>query len=389
MDPSATPDLAALVAHYQRELRLLDWRIDVAYEPNLVDSKGRTVWGLCLPVADSKTARIIIRDPATPPDGVTPEQAVREVVETVVHELCHLHFAPFANRTPEAIVAEEQAVWALAEALVAARGTPAEQVYARVIVARAEEIHARLAAPNAERSMAASGMSLDELVKAAKALGFDGSSSVEEVMAKMKGEAPAEDATDAPADAPADGAPPMAAAAPKPDEPKPAEMQAAARLVLAVSGKSTLGEGLAELSRCRTVVLDLEAREAKLKADTALLESGERTRLVGALVKCGAETPAFAWAPDAAGLPDGKTPAPEYAAMPLERLRAKVAERSKTTTIVAAPKPPVSGGAGDLGLTAAEVAKCKARGVDPAKLAETKAAIKARSTNARPTAGEG
>jgi hypothetical protein len=30
--PSA-PDLAALVAHYQRELRLLDWRLDVSYAP--------------------------------------------------------------------------------------------------------------------------------------------------------------------------------------------------------------------------------------------------------------------------------------------------------------------------------------------------------------------
>lgn len=130
------PDLAALVAHYQRELRLLDWRLDVSYAPDLADVKGRQVWGLCYPVPDNKSARIVIRDPSTPPKGATPEQAAAQVVETVVHELTHLHFAPFGNVTPAAIAAEEQAVWALAEALIRAKGTPDEALYARAMLAQ-------------------------------------------------------------------------------------------------------------------------------------------------------------------------------------------------------------------------------------------------------------
>ena len=130
------PDLAALVAHYQRELRLLDWRLDVSYAPDLADVKGRQVWGLCYPVPDNKSARIVIRDPSTPPKGATPEQAAAQVVETVVHELTHLHFAPFGNITPAAIAAEEQAVWALAEALIRAKGTPDEAMYARAMLAQ-------------------------------------------------------------------------------------------------------------------------------------------------------------------------------------------------------------------------------------------------------------
>jgi len=130
------PDLAALVAHYQRELRLLDWRLDVSYAPDLADVKGRQVWGLCYPVPDNKSARIVIRDPSTPPKGATPEQAAAQVVETVVHELTHLHFAPFGNVTPAAIAAEEQAVWALAEALIRAKGTPEEAMYARAMLAQ-------------------------------------------------------------------------------------------------------------------------------------------------------------------------------------------------------------------------------------------------------------
>ena len=129
------PDLAALVTHYQRELRLLDWRVSVSYATDLADSQGRPVWGLCYPVADNKTARIIIRDPSTPPPGATGARAAATVEEALVHEMTHLHFAAFGNVTPAAIAAEEQAVWALSGALVAARGTPREGVIARAMLA--------------------------------------------------------------------------------------------------------------------------------------------------------------------------------------------------------------------------------------------------------------
>ena len=130
------PDLAPLVAPYQRELRLLDWRLDVSYAPDLADSRGRPVWGLCYPTVDAKVATIVIRDPATPPDGATAEQAAKQVVETVVHELLHLHFAAFGTSSPAEIAHEEQVVWAISEALINAKGTPEEGLIARAMLAQ-------------------------------------------------------------------------------------------------------------------------------------------------------------------------------------------------------------------------------------------------------------
>ena len=77
----------------------------------------------------------LIRDPSTPPEGATAEQAAKQVVETVVHELLHLHFAAFGTSSPAEIAHEEQVVWALAEALINAKGTAEEPMLARSMLA--------------------------------------------------------------------------------------------------------------------------------------------------------------------------------------------------------------------------------------------------------------
>ena len=130
---TTAPDLAALAAEWQVLLRLRDWRLDVSYAPDLCDAAGRPVWGLCSPIVDSKTATIIIRDPATPPDGCTVEQAVAQVEETVCHEIAHLWFSPFNNRYPAEIAAEENAVWAFSEALAGLKGSTRGATLSRVI----------------------------------------------------------------------------------------------------------------------------------------------------------------------------------------------------------------------------------------------------------------
>ena len=152
------PDLPALLAHYQRELRLLDWRVSVSYAPDLADAQGRPVWGLCYPVADNKTARIVIRDPATPPPGASIATAASTVEETIVHELLHLHFAAFGNVTPAAVAAEENAVWALSGALVAARGTPREGTIARAMLAGVDRAAHTLSPENLARLRTAYGL---------------------------------------------------------------------------------------------------------------------------------------------------------------------------------------------------------------------------------------
>ncbi len=375
--PAVTrPDLAALAAHYQQQLRLLDWRIDISYAPDLTDASGNEVWGLCYPLADAKVAKIAIRDPQTPPRGASAEEAVRQVTDTVIHELVHLHFSAFDNRSPAEIVAEEQAVWALTEALVTARNTPAERVISRAMVANITRRHGTVRAATA-------GVGMDpELV--AEALDALTAGDTEKCAELLKGLVVNAASGGAPPPAPEEPAPEMGAEAatpaPEDDEEKKPEMMAAARLVLSLTGKSNAGEAMAEMARRSALAVDLEAREAKLAKDRATIEANERRELVGKLVKCGAETPAFAWASDAKGLPDGKTPADEYAAMPLERLRAKVLARSAAPK-PSAPKPP-AGTSAVTGLSDREVAMCKTKKIDPAKYAEQKAAIAARSGRA-------
>ncbi len=116
------PDLGSLCAYWQAELELRDWKITIGYVKDLCDAQGRPVWGLCSPLVDNKTATIQIRDPRTPPPGTDTDYAILQVEETIVHELTHLHFAPFGNCMPAEIAAEEQAVWALSGALIREKG---------------------------------------------------------------------------------------------------------------------------------------------------------------------------------------------------------------------------------------------------------------------------
>jgi hypothetical protein len=362
------PDLAALVQHYQTSLRLLDWRIDVSYARDLCDHAGNAVWGLCYPVADAKVAKIIIRDPATPPEGASPDEALRQITETVVHELVHLHFAPFGNRAPAAIVAEEQAVWALAEALVQAKGTEAEQNIARSMVAR---IHgaARLVGTNIQPLRAATGdsaMTLAEFMAAAKALGFDDDASLDEVQAKLKGE-PAKEEEPA-----SEELPPAAAEVPPPaatEEEKPAEAIAAVARLVAAFGKTDVAETVSDALRCRAIAVDLEKREAKLAKDQAVLDGAEIRRIVGELVKRGTIGVSIAW-----GDEKGTVPAEQWLGMGVVGMRAMLA-KSPATARTAGPKPPAADD--DLGLTEYEVAMCKRRKIDPAKYAASPARIHA------------
>lgn len=104
-------DLAIYVptelALWQKALRLEDWRITVEVIDGLTTPDGRPAYGLCWPCVDNKTALIQFD-----------ANAGKEALNTIIHELLHLHLAPFQNRSPAACAAEENAVWAI-EGLIA------------------------------------------------------------------------------------------------------------------------------------------------------------------------------------------------------------------------------------------------------------------------------
>lgn len=375
------PDLAALVAHYQRELRLLDWRLDVSYAPDLADSRGRPVWGLCYPTVDAKVATIVIRDPATPPDGATAEQAARQVVETVVHELLHLHFAAFGTSSPAEIAHEEQVVWALAEALINAKDTPAEAMLARAAMVAIDRSTAKVRAAKAQEKenmldpkLALEGLKIVTAKDAKGALDLLGRL----LASALGGEVPP-DPEDAPppagdggADETTEPAPAAAAArvvvAPPADE----SLVALGRAALALTGVSDPGEAIAEIARRSALAVDLEQREASVARDRAVLELTERKALVASLVKVGAETPATS------GLATG-TLAPRLMSEPIAELRARVAAMTAARPTAARVVPPTDD---PIEATPEVIAKCKAKGVDPKAYLATRAGIRARNAGA-------
>lgn len=165
---------------------------------------------------------------------------------------------------------------------------------------------------------------------------------------------------------------------PKEDPAGEAPAAAMSRL-MRLSAKPTAKQALEEVETWRKSHIELESQRAQLALERKALESAERRSLVTRLVtECG-EAPATAWADC-----DEKTPskpAAPWADMPLEALRARVAKLSGKGA-PKSPKPPAGGG-GNGGTTVAdlsedELAKCRAKNIDPAKYAEKKAQLAAR-----------
>lgn len=114
--PIGQETLDELLAEWQGTLRLQDWDVEAAfrraYDLTRVDVAGECRW-----VLSNKTAVIRILDPCDfDPDICRPQ----DVERTLVHELLHLHFAPFTPIGQETYE-HEQAIEAIAKALVAAK----------------------------------------------------------------------------------------------------------------------------------------------------------------------------------------------------------------------------------------------------------------------------
>jgi len=98
---------------WQRILKLQDWDVLVAVPSGeaMDEAEGQVTFDLGKKIADIK----LVTPEGYPFDAMRPYQ----MEETLVHELLHLHFAPFDAKTgtPKG-VAQEQAINAIARALV-------------------------------------------------------------------------------------------------------------------------------------------------------------------------------------------------------------------------------------------------------------------------------
>lgn len=214
------PNLAELVGRWQELLRLRDWRLSVAYVPNLAAHDGSPCYGLCSPFVDAKEARISIRDPQST-DGV----GEFDVEETLVHELLHLHFAPLAENTASGVAAEEQAVWAITEAITKVKSSGARARLARAVALVANKARRVPRAKERNRKM-------DPVVLAALKAALtaeDPVAAIEALLAQLEGETQAPD--DATTPDPDGDALEQRAAAADPDaaDPAPRTARAVAR----------------------------------------------------------------------------------------------------------------------------------------------------------------
>jgi hypothetical protein len=107
-------ELQEKLVEWQKRLRLQDWLITTRIARNKdvsANSQGHCSW-----VINKKMATILILDPI---DYPTDTMFKQDMEQTLVHELLHLHFAPFDDETdtPKE-VAIEQAVDCIAYGLV-------------------------------------------------------------------------------------------------------------------------------------------------------------------------------------------------------------------------------------------------------------------------------
>lgn len=109
-------NLDELLAEWQKTLRLQDWGIQVLLG-RIFDMVDENTTGQCTWRLSNKTALIRILDPSDyNPSFLRP----CDVEKTLVHELLHLHFAPFCPLGSETDL-HEQAIEAIATGLVKAK----------------------------------------------------------------------------------------------------------------------------------------------------------------------------------------------------------------------------------------------------------------------------
>jgi ClpP class serine protease len=158
---------------------------------------------------------------------------------------------------------------------------------------------------------------------------------------------------------------------------KPAVKFAAAALEL--SGKASTELALAHF-KALSESHDAALRErADIAVERKKLADSERVKLLTQLIGAGWETPATAWAKDEIGMPMVGRPAPIHMAASLDDLR------TRAETLCAQPRAHAGEGlspAAQTGLSELELARCKAKGIDPEKYLALRADIKARSVRA-------
>lgn len=240
-----------------------------------------------------------------------------------------------------------------------------------------------LMAANATTTLGDKGMTLEEMMSVAEALGLPADATLADFLAKIG------DLTK-PAEEPPAEEPPPAEMAADPEKDKPEEMVAAMKRVRALSGRKSTVETLADAEVWHASHIALESERQKLAADRAILESAKRRKGCADMVAAGVRTPAEVWADP---LAESLAPKPYLLSMPIADFDALVADALKGGSKTKAPPSPSKDGKnadgsrefvtkhGPYTMSARELQKCADKKIDPAKYAENRLATLARSNS--------
>lgn len=113
---TSNEELMAACKEWQKILRLQDWIVSASIERGR-DMRMEETQGECSWVIQTKLAKIRVLDPLDYPPGSMIEQ---DMEQTLVHELLHLHHAPFDDFDCDTLenTTMEQAIDSIAMALV-------------------------------------------------------------------------------------------------------------------------------------------------------------------------------------------------------------------------------------------------------------------------------
>lgn len=106
-------DLERMLKYWQRKLRLTDWKITIKFATleELDGDQGKNTY-----LIEAKTSEILVLNPHEYKPEEYPGKQPQDVENTVVHELLHLHLAPWKTRNAAEEVQMEQAIESMADA---------------------------------------------------------------------------------------------------------------------------------------------------------------------------------------------------------------------------------------------------------------------------------
>lgn len=148
-----------------------------------------------------------------------------------------------------------------------------------------------------------------------------------------------------------------------------------AQAVVELTGEQSHVGARAKVTAWRDSHASAERERAELAAEKKKMEDGKRVEILQRAIQAGWSTPGAAWEKDQAGLPMPGHPAAAWMAMPIDAMSAYFDTLCAQPREHGGPRRDPTATDETAGLTELELARCKAKNIDPATYARNKARV--------------